>query len=46
MDNNDFSGAQQLLRDDYAAQSVADTSSCIADDVGIPFFEAESSEDI
>lgn len=46
MDNDDFARAEELLRDNYAAQSVADTSACVADDVGITFFEAEGSEDI
>ena len=35
-----------MLRDDYAAKSVGDTPACVADDVGITFLEAESSEDI
>ena len=46
MDNDDFARAQELLRDDYAAQSVADTSACVAYDVGITFFEPEGSENI
>jgi hypothetical protein len=41
--DNNFPGTEELLRDYDATKRIANTTSCIANDMGITFFETEGS---
>lgn len=46
MEEDNFPRPQQLLRNYNTAESVANTPSGVADDMGVTFLKAEGSEDV
>lgn len=44
--DNEFSSPEKLLRDDNAAQRISNPATCIANDMGIAFFEAQGTSGI
>lgn len=46
VNNNDFSGSQQLLRNNDTAQGIRDATASVADYMGIAFFEAKGSSGV